>query len=107
MNLKIINEILMRIFLDHFLITTLTIALLTITVALYRLGKINLPNILILGIWYVIIISSALIFTFLIFNFFSHEEGLDRLASIPLLMSSSPLFLSFLILIFIYPTQKN
>lgn len=108
MNLRVTNEILMRIFLDNFLITTSLLALLTATVALFRFSIIKLPRISILAIWYAIVIPSVLLLTCLIVDFFSPDKGLDRVARIPLFIGVSPLFLCSCILIFVFPgTEKT
>lgn len=106
MNVRlIINEILMRIFLDHFFITTSILVLLTSTVVSYRFFKLNVPSILILSIWYSVVSIAALVFAILIIDFFSQGKGLDRLASIPLLLGVSPLLLCFFVLVFMYPKK--
>lgn len=105
MNIRLINEILMHIFLDYFYITTSILVLLTGIVIAYRYLKINLPLIIPLSIWYLVVSMAVLIFAFLIVNFYSTGPGLDRLASIPLLLATSPLFVCFLILVFIYPRK--
>lgn len=98
----------MRIFLDHFYLTTSLLVLLTATVVLCRFSIIELPRASILAIWYAIVIPSVLVLTFLIVDFFSQGEGLDRLGRIPLFIGVSPLFLCSCILIFVFPgTEEN
>ena len=105
MNSSIVNEILMGIFLDYFYISNSIFVLLTSFLVFCHFYKIKLLSILMLVIWYIIVSVGAFVFIFLIIDFFSQGKGLGRLASIPLILGASPLFLCFFILIFIYPKR--
>lgn len=101
------GKILTRIFVDHFLIATIIVILLTTALVLYRVFKVNFPFGMVLSIWYLIMGLAAFVLMFVIIDFFLQGEGLDRLASIPLLLGVSPLFLGFLISIFLYPQKQE
>lgn len=98
-----IREYLNEIFLDHFTLTTLIISLFTSMLLARHFLNLNIPLILSASIWYLIVIFATSIFSFLLIGFFSHGQGMDRLASLPLLLATLPLVVSFFIVIFIYP----
>jgi hypothetical protein len=98
-----IREYLNEIFLDHFTLTTLIISLFTSMLLARRFLNLNIPFMLSALIWYLIVIFATSIFSFLLIDFFSHGQGMDRLANLPLLLATLPLVVSFFIVIFIYP----
>lgn len=103
--MELVNELLMKIFVDHFSITSIFFGLLTLILISNSFFKIKFPFFFVLSVWYLIISLTVSVCVFWLFNFFSHEQGLDRLANIPLLLGISPLFLYFLISIFLYPNK--
>ncbi|HEY8100598.1 MAG TPA: hypothetical protein VIF82_07560, partial [Burkholderiaceae bacterium] len=65
------------------------------------------PLALAIPTWYLIVVTGVVVFLYLLIDFFSHDQGMDRVASIPLILGTSPLFISLLIVIFFYPSVNK
>lgn len=100
---RYVYEALMRIFLDHFAISAAIRAVMTIMLVARRFFSLNVPLVLAIPIWTFIVVSAISIFLLLAIDFFSQGQGIGRLASIPLLLGTLPLLISFLVALFIFP----
>jgi hypothetical protein len=103
---RLINELLVRIFLDHFFVSSFVFASLTVALIFYRIFRLGISPAIAMVIWYFIVCLALGILVFLIIEFFSSGQGTDRLATIPLMVATSPLFLCFVIALFFYPRAK-
>jgi hypothetical protein len=91
------------VFLDNFLLTTGMIVLLTVMIMVQRIKGLGLPRRFILTSWFLIVVASLILAVVTALDFFSHPQGLDRLASLPLIIAMTPLLVCSLIVSFMYP----
>lgn len=104
---KAIIEILAVIFLDNFWLATGCCLLLLAALASKKFLRFDYPYILAISSWALLVVSGIVVAAFLTTNFFSHGQGLDRLALVVYFLGAGPLFVCAVLAAFLFPTKVS
>lgn len=103
---KLIFEILATIFLDNFFLTTGFWLVLLVSLAARRFFHFESPYFFAICSWVFLMVTARFVGAILAIEFFSHQEGMDRLALVPYILGASPLFISAILATFMLPRNS-
>lgn len=102
----IINEVISCVFLDNFYFSAFMITVLAILLAVSRWSSQMVPDKLVLATWWFLVLGGIAVSAWLIVQFFSYPQGVDRLAVIVVFLGAAPLFIAALLAIFVLRPRK-